>query len=134
MKQEFEMNFGVLDARMKFTVENVDGETETYVDIHSGYELFERMKQYATEDFKTLFENESLPVFFATLQNIEFKHEQEDVKFRMSITDDDVPYCNLRFSPKTLQDENAKKISLIREIVDYDRESENGLLHQLLKK
>lgn len=134
MSKEYEMGFPLLNARMHFLIETVDGEEETFVDVCAGYELIERMKQFAMGDYKKLFENESLPVHYAHLKYIEYNHDQDGVNISFKIDSDDVSTANLKFDTSVLKDENAIRIALIREILDYDSEAETSLLRDLIQK
>lgn len=130
MNEENKMYFQPSKARLVFSIETGDGIEETYVDVEMGYQLDEKLKLYYTGNYKELF---GVGVFYAELLRIEYIHESEDIDFKMVIGNDDAPNVELSFKTDKLQGENAKKISLIREIIDYDRESENSLLHKLLK-
>lgn len=128
MSKEQELIFNPKEARMHFLIENIDGQEETHVDVWEGYELIERLTQYGNEDFETLFENESLPVNYARLLYVEYKHQQDGVDFSFRINGDDMSTAKVKFNTQTLEDENAKKIAMIREILDFDDEAEVSLL------
>ncbi len=133
MNKEYEMSFPLLNARMHFLIETVDGEEETYVDICEGFELIERMKQYATEDYKKLFEDEPMHIHYARLRYIEYNHEKDGVNINIKIDGDDVSTAKVKFDTGVLEDENAKKVAMIREVLDFDPEAETSLLRELLR-
>ena len=133
MNKEYEMSFPLMDARMHFLIETVDGEEETCVMVCEGFELIERMKQYVTEDYKKLFEDETMHVHYARLRYIEYNHEQNGVKINLKIDGDDVSMANVKFDTHVLEDENAKKVAMIREVLDFDHEAETSLLRELFR-
>lgn len=133
MSKEYEISFPLAKARMHFLIETVDGEEETFVEVWEGFELIERMKQYATEDYKKLFENESMPVHYAHLQYIEYNHDQDGANFNFKINGDDISTAKVKFNTNVLRDENAKKIAMIREVLDFDPEAETSLLRELFR-
>lgn len=129
-----EMNLYISEAKMYFDIENVDGEEEVVVETTTGYELFDKIAQYNKKDFEELFQNESVPVLFAQLKYIQLVQEQNGIKFNLKLDADDGAYGSLIFQRETLQDENAKKLEMIREIIDYDPEAESSLLRDLILK
>lgn len=133
MTKENAMNFYVSEANMYFEIENVDGEDEVVVETSTGYELIEKIGQYEKEEFDKLFESEELPVFHARLKYILITHEQDGIKFNLKLNGDDGAYADLTFKREVLRDKNAKKIAMIREVLDFDKEAESSLLRELLK-
>lgn len=133
MSKEYELSFPLTKARIHFLIETVDGEEETYVEVWEGFELIERIKQYATEDYKNLFENELMPVFYAHLQYIEYNHEQDGANFTFKIKGNDTSTAKVKFNTSVLEDENAKKVAMIREVLDFDPEAETSLLRELIR-
>ncbi|MBG9732272.1 hypothetical protein ABD87_22875 [Lysinibacillus sphaericus] len=129
---ENEIVIGGLSARLNFTVETVDGDEETYVEVHTGYELMEKLRLYLTKEYTKIFNDDYPYVSFAHLKGIEYSHTTNEVNVKFYISTDDSASLNLAFDTNVLQDANAKKIALFREIIDYDNESENILLHKLL--
>lgn len=134
MTKEQEMNFYVSDAKMVFDIENVDGEEEVILETSTGYELFEKIGLYEKQNYKKLFENESLPVNHAHLKYVLITHEQDGIKFNLRLNGDDGAYAKLTFNQEKLNDENANKVAMMREILDFDREAETSLLREFMKK
>lgn len=118
---------------MHFEVGNVDGSEDVVVDTFLGYDLIGKIGLFSKSDFKTLFKEEALPVFHARLKYIEIVHEQDGVKFNMRLDGDDSASVDLTFTPQLLKDDNAKKIAMIREVLDFDNEAESSLLRDFLK-
>lgn len=133
MNKEHEMSFPLTTARMHFLIETVDGEEETFVEVFEGFDLIQKLQQYATQNYKALFEEESMPVHYAHLRYIEYKHEQDGVNVRFKIDAEDTASATVAIKPSVLQDENAKKIAMIREVLDFDKEAESSVLRDLFK-
>ena len=112
-----------------------DGQEDGYVEVFAGYELMEKLKNYFTEDYVSLFENNpldsGLPAMYVRLKHIEYKTDQNGIDMKMVIDGDDVAYINLNLSTQNLEDENAKKVAMIREVLDFDSEAEYSLLREL---
>ena len=131
--KENEIVIGGLTACLNFSVETVDGDQETYVEVHTGYELLEKLSLYLIKDYTKIFNDDYPYVSFAHLKGIEYSYSTNEVNFQFYISTDDSASLNLKFDTTVLHGVNAKKIALLREIIDFDNESENILLHQLLK-
>lgn len=122
-------------ARIHFEVETVDGQEDDYVEVFEGYELMEKLKCYFTEDYESLFEDDpldsGLPPIHVELKRIEYVTNQEGINMKMVIDGDDCAHLDLQFSTQKLEDENAKKVAMIREVLDFDKEAEYSLLREL---
>lgn len=124
IKKENEMVF-TPEGQVKFFIETVEGEQEVVkISFFAGYELKDILELYFKKDFKTLFKDESEPVSFAEWRGITYLNKTDDVQFEMNIPTGDIALVKLSFSKDKLNDENAKKIQQIRDIIDFDPESE----------
>lgn len=130
MTKENEMNFYVHDAILCFTIENSDGEEEVDVQSSTGYELMEKLEWYYTKAYDKIF-GESF--HYVYLNYIQITHEQDGVKFNLRLNGDDGAYGKLSFNTDVLEDENERKIAMIREVIDFDPESETSLLREMFR-
>lgn len=127
------IEIGGLVARMNFRIETVDGEEEkAFIEADAGYALMEKLRLYAIGEYTTIFENEYSHVHYAELISINYQLKAKGVDIDMSISTDDSASIKLTFDTRSLEDKNAQKIALMREIIDFDPETENYLLKQLM--
>lgn len=92
--------------------------------------MIQTLRLFFEGNYKELFGEH---VFQAEIISIKYYFKQNDVDFEMLIGTDDAATVKLTFDNMTLQDENAKKIAMIREVLDFDKEAERSLLRELFK-
>lgn len=128
--KENQLTFGAF-AIIEFISGQFDDEEIHHVDISSGHELFEKLQLFYEGKYEELF---GFPVFDVRINGIEYHTEQKGIEFSLKIGTDDAAQAVITFHKQTLHDENAKKIALIREIIDYDPEAEYSLLRETFGK
>lgn len=133
--KEYNIESYMNKACIHFEVETVDGQEDGYVEVFAGYELMEKLKNYFTEDYDSLFEDDpldsGLPAMYVRLKHIEYKSNQKGIDMKMIIDGDDAAHVNFNLSTQNLEDENARKVAMIREVLDFDNEAEYSLLREL---
>lgn len=125
---ENKMAFQPTHALLWFYSEDFEDDYD-YLEVLMGYELDNALKLYYNGKVEQLFDN----IYHAQLIRIEYFHYSTDIAFRMSIGMDDSPNIELSLNTNNLQDSNAKRLSLIRDIINFDSETENVLLKELVE-
>ena len=127
-KLENTMEFQPSYAKVWFQSDDFESGYD-YIEIDSGYELDSLLRDYYTNNINNLFDD----VYHALLFRIEYFHKTQDVNFEMKIGMDDAPNIELSFNTDKLKGFNSKGLSLIRDIIDYNNETENTLLKKLVE-
>ncbi|MEX3623522.1 hypothetical protein [Viridibacillus arvi] len=122
-----------LFARLNFKIETNDGEEEIYIEVIAGYELMQKLGLFFKEKYIEIFEGEYDYIYDAKLVSIEYIHKVNGLDINMSISTDEAATLKLKFDAKTLEDKNAKKIAMIREVLDFDKEAEQSVLRELFE-
>lgn len=117
-------------AKINFVIDPHEDEEYRSVEINSGYELFESLKLYYEGKYEELF---GFVAFDVVLLGIDYILKNNELDFKLKIGTDDNAQGELVLNTESLKDENAKKIKMIRDIVDYDLESEDYLLKEWYK-
>lgn len=114
-----------------FASEQFEDGGEDVIYAISGYELFDTLKAFYEKQYEKLF---GQYVFHVEIVSIKYKFNNSDIQFALNIGTDDVAQAQLSFNKQVVFDENAKKIAMIREVLDFDKEAESSLLRELFQK
>lgn len=128
--KENQLIFGAV-ATMEFVSGHLEDEETHCIHIDSGYELFEKLQLFYEGKHEELFGRR---VFDVSITKITYHASQKGTDFKMVIGTDDSACVMLNLNKQALQDENAQKIAMIRELIDYDPEAEVSLLREKFGK
>lgn len=128
--EENKLNFSPT-VEITFTSGQFEDEEEHVIYVTCGYELFDTLKAFYEKKYEELF---GYPVFHVEIVSIKYLFNNNDVQFTLNIGTDDAAQAQLSFNQQVVFDENAKKIAMIREVLDFDKEAECSLLRELFQK